>query len=56
MFRGGRVGDEAIKKYSAMFQGPLAPMAIAAICAATHLENGCIVEATAAMATEELAA
>jgi hypothetical protein len=52
----GRVGDEAVKKYSTMFHGPLALKAIAAICAATHLENGCIVKATVAMATKELAA
>jgi hypothetical protein len=39
-----------------MFQGPLAPKAIAAIRAATRLENGRIAEAATAMATEELAA
>jgi hypothetical protein len=53
---GGEDGDEVVKKYSAMFQGPLAPKAIAAIRAATRLENGRIAEAATTMATEELAA
>jgi hypothetical protein len=53
---GGEVADEAVKKYSAMFQGPLAPKAIAVIRAATRLENERITEAAMTMTMDELAA
>jgi hypothetical protein len=52
---GGKIGDEAGRKYSTMFQGSLEPKAIAVIQAATGLQDGHMVEAAAALASEELA-
>jgi hypothetical protein len=49
------VGDEALKKYISMYQGPLSPKKIAAIRAATHLSDGHIAKAATTLATEELA-
>ncbi|GJN04040.1 hypothetical protein PR202_ga21550 [Eleusine coracana subsp. coracana] len=50
------IGDEALKRYTAMYKSPLPRKAIAAIRAMTRLANGNITKAAAAMAEEELAA
>jgi hypothetical protein len=53
---GGKIGDEVVRKYSAMFQGALEPKTIAAIRAATRLQDSRMVEVVDALASEELAA
>jgi hypothetical protein len=52
---GELIGDEALKKFSTMFQEPLAPKAVAVICAATKLVDPHIVTTASALAVDELA-
>jgi hypothetical protein len=49
-------GDEAVKKFVAMFDGPLAPKTIEALRAATRLADGQLTQAAAALASAEVAA
>jgi hypothetical protein len=53
---GEPIGDEALKKFSAMFQGSLAPKAVAAICVTTKLVDPHIAAAASALALDELVA
>jgi hypothetical protein len=53
---GEPIGDAAMEKYAEMFQGLLAPGAIAALRAATRPANNQLSEVAAAMAQGELAA
>jgi hypothetical protein len=50
------IGDEAVQKYTAMFNGPLAPKTIEALRAATRLAEGHLAQAATALASAEVAA
>ncbi|KAK3138116.1 hypothetical protein QOZ80_5AG0364760 [Eleusine coracana subsp. coracana] len=50
------IGDEALKRYMAMYKSPLPRKAIATIWAMTRLANGNITKAAAALAEDELVA
>jgi hypothetical protein len=50
------IGDEAVQKYTAMFNGPLAPKTIEALRAATRLADGHLTQAATALASAGVAA
>jgi hypothetical protein len=50
------IGEEALRRYASLFDGPLTPQSVATIRAVTRLGDDHVTRVAAALATDEMAA
>jgi hypothetical protein len=48
------IGEEALRRYASLFDGPLTPQSVATIRAVTHLGDDHITMVAAALVTDEM--